>query len=83
MLGICVYVLNVVRLCEHVTCVIARTPKSGWLGLMAMPDRCRWREKVRLVRFDGCARLVEVEIVVAGLDQWCWFRFFFLVAGGG
>ena len=68
MLGICVYVLNVVRLCEHVTCVITVTPRSGWLGLMAMPDRCRWRERVGLVRFDGYARLVEVEIVVARLD---------------
>ena len=68
MLGICVCVLNVVRLCEHVTCVITRTLRSGWLGLMAMPDRQRWRERVGLVRFDGYARLVEVEIVVARLD---------------
>ena len=47
MLAICVCVLSVVRLCEHVTCVITRTP-----------------------------RLVQVEIVVAGSDQWCWFSFF-------
>ena len=68
MLGLCVCVLSVVRLCEHVTCVITQTPRSGWLGLMAMPDRWRWRERVGLVRFDGCPRLVEVEIVVAGSD---------------
>ena len=43
MLGICVFVLSVVRLCEHVTCVITCTPKSGWLGLMVMPDWWRWR----------------------------------------
>ena len=76
MLGICVCVLGVVRLCEHVTCVITRTPRSGWLGLMAMPDQWRWRERVGLVRFDGCAKLVEVEIMVARSDQWCWFSFF-------
>ena len=43
MLGICVCVLSVVRLCEHVTCVITRTPRSGWLGLTAAPDWWRWR----------------------------------------
>ena len=32
--------------------------------------------QIGLVRFDGCAKLVEVEIVVVGLDQWCWFNFF-------
>ena len=32
--------------------------------------------QIGLVRFNGCARLVEVEIVVAGLDQWCWFSFY-------
>ena len=41
-----------------------------------MPDRWRWRERVRLVRFDGCARLVEAEILVARSNQWCWFGFF-------
>ena len=77
MLGLCVYVLSVARLCEHVTRVITHTPRLGWLGLVAMPDRWRWRERVGLVRFDGCARLVEVEIVMAGSDQWCWLDFFF------
>ena len=32
--------------------------------------------QIELVRFDGCARLVEVEIVVAGLNKWCWFSFY-------
>ena len=31
---------------------------------------------IGLVRFDGYARLVKVEIVVARSDQWCWFSFF-------
>ena len=32
--------------------------------------------QIKLIRFDGCAKLVEVEIVVAGSNQWCWFNFF-------
>ena len=32
--------------------------------------------QIGLVRFNGCARLVEVEIVVAGLNKWCWFSFY-------
>ena len=32
--------------------------------------------QIRLVRFDGRALLVEVEIMVVGSDQWCWFSFF-------
>ena len=27
--------------------------------------------QIGLVRFDGCARLVKVEIVVARSNQWC------------
>ena len=38
--------------------------------------------QIGLVRFDGCAKLVEVEIVVAGSDQWCWFSFFGLQVVG-
>ena len=29
-----------------------------------------------MVGFDGCAKSMEVEIVVAGSNQWCWLGFF-------
>ena len=35
----------------------------------------RWRERVGLVGFNGCARSVEVEIVVVGSNRWCWLGF--------
>ena len=35
----------------------------------------RWRERVGLVGFNGYARSVEVEIVVARSNRWCWLGF--------
>ena len=35
----------------------------------------RWRERVGLVGFNGCAKSVEVEIAVARSNRWCWLGF--------
>ena len=73
MLGICVFVLSVVRLCEHVTCVITCTPKSGWLGLMVMPDwwRCRswWLGQISGVGSVFLGHRWWVDLGFLGLDR--------------